>query len=206
MMPNKSTLTKQIVIVTKSNLLTNSIKDNLPDISFSSINKDSIESYNRIDLLIIDFNHIELKTVQQYKIKVVVNLVNKFNFFKDEIKISKPFKLNNLLKIIENSNNTEDIFCVINDDLIYNERLYTLSSEEKTIKLTEKENDIFKLMLLSPDYKVKKELLLQSIWDYHPNNESSTVDTHLYKLKLKLPEEMLQLKNNICQLNIKTLV
>ena len=92
--------------------------------------------------------------------------------------------------------------------LVISLRLIVISrhrKEKKSIKLTEKENDIFKLMLLSPDYKVKKELLLKNIWKYHENSESSTVDTHLYKLKLKLPSEMLQLKNNICKLNIKTL-
>jgi len=205
MIPSKSNLPKQIVIFTKSNLLANSIKDNLPTVEILSDNKGSIDSYSRIDLLIIDSDHIELETIQQYKVKTAVNLINRRQFLKDEIKISKPFRLNNLLRIIENSNNIKEIFCVINDDFIYNERLHTLNSEKKSIKLTEKENDIFKLMLLSPDYKVKKELLLKNIWKYHENSESSTVDTHLYKLKLKLPSEMLQLKNNICKLNIKTL-
>jgi DNA-binding winged helix-turn-helix (wHTH) protein len=110
------------------------------------------------------------------------------------------------LKIIEGAHNSQDIFCVINGDFIYNERLHTLNSQEKLIKLTEKENDIFKFMLLSPDFRIKKELLLKNVWKYHENSESSTVDTHLYKLKTKLPAEMLELKNNSCQLNIATLI
>ncbi len=209
MMSINSSLVKKIVIVTKSNLLADSIKCNLPNIDFLFISNNlqkSIDSHSKIDLLIIDFDCQKPEAIQQYKIKTIVTITNGNKFLKDEIKISKPFKLNSLLKIIEGTNNSKDIFCVINDDFIYNERLRTLNSQEKLIKLTEKENDIFKFMLLSPDYKIKKESLLKNIWKYHENSESSTVDTHLYKLKIKLPDEMLQLRNNICQLNIKTLM
>lgn len=205
MMPEKLNLTKQIILLTKSDLLTDSIKDNLPDVNFFSAYKESIDYFTRIDLLIIDFNHIDLEAIQKYKVKTIVNLTNRNSFSEDEIKIPKPFRLNSLLKIIDSSNKSKDIFCIINDNFIYNERLRTLNSEEKSVKLTERENDIFKVMLFSPGYKVQKELLLKNIWKYHENSESSTVDTHLYKLKIKLPEEMLQLRNNICQLNIKAL-
>ena len=197
--------TKKIVIITKNNGLASSIKDNLLDNDFLFISdswKNSIESHNKIDLLIIDFDYPELEDIELHKIKTIVSLTNRNKFLKDEIKISKPFRLNSLLKIIEGVNNSQDIFCVINSDYIYNERLHTLNSRKKLIKLTEKENDIFKFMLLSPDFRIKKELLLKNVWKYHENSESSTVDTHLYKLKTKLPDEMLQLKNNICQLNI----
>jgi len=102
MIPSKSNLPKQIVILTKSNLLANSIKDNLPTVEILSDNKGSIDSYSRIDLLIIDSDDIESETIQQYKVKTAVNLINRRNFLEDEIKISKPFRLNNLLRIIEN--------------------------------------------------------------------------------------------------------
>ncbi len=198
-------LVKKIAILTRSNLLASSIRDNLPDSDFLFISDDweeLINSHGKIDLLIIDLNYLLLNNSQYYKVKTVINLTNRGESLTNEIKISKPLKLNHLLNIIEAEHNNKDIFCVINNDFIYNERLRMLSSQEQLIKLTERENDIFKFMLLSPDCKIKKEWLLRNVWKYHKNSESSTVDTHLYKLKIKLPSEMLQLRNNICQLNI----
>ena len=83
--------------------------------------------------------------------------------------------------------------------------MHTISTQEKSIKLTAKENNIFKSMLLSTEFKIEKEFLLKNIWKYHENTESSTVDTHLYKLKAKLPDNLLELKSNSCQLNVSTL-
>jgi DNA-binding response OmpR family regulator len=196
-------LSKKIVIITESHLLVDSIKDNLPDNNFLFVSNnwnESINSHNKIDLLITDFDDLKIKNIQYYRVKTIINLTNKSELSKDEINISKPFRLNSLLKIIEDVKNRQDIFCAINDNLIYHERLYTLNSPEKSIKLTAKENDIFKFLLLSPGFKVKKWLLLKNVWNYHKNSESSTVDTHLYKLKTKLPDGMLQLKDNSCEL------
>lgn len=205
MILNGLNLPKQIVLLTKSDLLANSIKDNLSDTRFFSTYSQSIDFSSKIDLLIIDFDHAKLQNLKKYKIKTAINLINASIFLEDEIKISKPFRLSSLLKIIENSNSSTDIFCIINDHFVYNERLRTLNSEETSVKFTEKENDTFKTILLSPNHLIKKELLLTNLWKYHENSESSTVDTHLYKLKMKLPDKILQLGNNTCQLNIKTL-
>ena len=87
---------------------------------------------------------------------------------------------------------------LINNDFIYNEKLHTLSSQENSIRLTAKENNIFKSMLLSTDFRIEKEFLLKNVWKYHENSESSTIDTHLYRLKAKLPDNMLELKSNSC--------
>jgi DNA-binding response OmpR family regulator len=138
-------------------------------------------------------------------IKTIVNLTSKNKFSQDEINISKPLRLNNFLKIIQGVNNSQDIFCVINNDFIYNEKLHTLSSQENSIRLTAKENNIFKSMLLSTDFRIEKEFLLKNVWKYHKNSESSTIDTHLYRLKAKLPDNMLELKSNSCQLKITSL-
>jgi DNA-binding response OmpR family regulator len=60
-------------------------------------------------------------------------------------------------------------------------------------------------MLLSTDFRIEKEFLLKNVWKYHKNSESSTIDTHLYRLKAKLPDNMLELKSNSCQLKITSL-
>lgn len=201
-------LVKEVILLTRSNLLANSIKDNLLDADFFYIYNDYqalVNFHNKINLLIIDLSDLTLDNIWHHKIKTIINLTSKNKFSQDEINISKPFRLNNFLKIIQGVNNSQDIFCVINNDFIYNEKLHTLSSQENSIRLTAKENNIFKSMLLSTDFRIEKEFLLKNVWKYHKNSESSTIDTHLYRLKAKLPDNMLELKSNSCQLKITSL-
>lgn len=201
-------LVKEVILLTRSNLLANSIKDNLLDADFFYIYNDYqalVNFHNKINLLIIDLSNLTLDNIWHHKIKTIVNLTSKNKFSQDEINISKPLRLNNFLKIIQGVNNSQDIFCVINNDFIYNEKLHTLSSQENSIRLTAKENNIFKSMLLSTDFRIEKEFLLKNVWKYHKNSESSTIDTHLYRLKAKLPDNMLELKSNSCQLKITSL-
>jgi len=201
-------LVKEVILLTRSNLLANSIRDNLLDADFFYIYNDYqalINFHNKINLLIIDLSDLTLDNIWHHKIKTIINLTSKNKFSQDEINISKPLRLNNFLKIIQGVNNSQDIFCVINNDFIYNEKLHTLSSQENSIRLTAKENNIFKSMLLSTDFRIEKEFLLKNVWKYHKNSESSTIDTHLYRLKAKLPDNMLELKSNSCQLKITSL-
>ena len=201
-------LVKEVILLTRSNLLANSIRDNLLDADFFYIYNDYqalVNFHNKINLLIIDLSDLTLDKIWHHKIKTIINLTSKNKFSQDEINISKPFRLNNFLKIIQGVNNSQDIFCVINSDFIYNEKLHTLSSQENSIRLTAKENNIFKSMLLSTDFRIEKEFLLKNVWKYHKNSESSTIDTHLYRLKAKLPDNMLELKSNSCQLKITSL-
>ena len=201
-------LVKEVILLTRSNLLANSIKDNLLDADFFYIYNDYqalVILHNKINLLIIDLSDLTLYNIWHHKINTIINLTSKNKFSQDEINISKPFRLNNFLKIIQGVNNSQDIFCIINNDFIYNEKLHTLSSQENSIRLTAKENNIFKSMLLSTDFRIEKEFLLKNVWKYHKNSESSTIDTHLYRLKAKLPDNMLELKSNSCQLKITSL-
>jgi len=208
MIKAKFKLVKEVILLTRSNLLANSIRDNLLDADFFYIYNDYqalVNFHNKINLLIIDLSDLTLDNIWHHKIKTIINLTSKNKFSQDEINISKPFRLNNFLKIIQGVNNSQDIFCVINNDFIYNEKLHTLSSQENSIRLTAKENNIFKSMLLSTDFRIEKEFLLKNVWKYHKNSESSTIDTHLYRLKAKLPDNMLELKSNSCQLKITSL-
>jgi hypothetical protein len=201
-------LVKEVILLTRSNLLANSIKDNLLDADFFYIYNDYqalVNFHNKINLLIIDLSDLTLDNIWHHKIKTIVNLTSKNKFSQDEINISKPLRLNNFLYLIQGVNNSQDIFCIINNDFIYNEKLHTLSSQENSIRLTAKENNIFKSMLLSTDFRIEKEFLLKNVWKYHKNSESSTIDTHLYRLKAKLPDNMLELKSNSCQLKITSL-
>jgi len=150
MIKAKFELAKEVVLLTRNYLLANSIKDNLLDpknTNFFHTYSDCqalAHSHNKINLLIVDLNNCPIDNTWHYKIKTLINLTSKNKYLKGEINISKPLRLTSLLKIIQDINNSEDIFCVINKDFIYNEKLHTISTQEKSIKLTAKENNIFK--------------------------------------------------------------
>ena len=96
-------LVKEVILLTRSNLLANSIKDNLLDADFFYIYNDYqalINFHNKINLLIIDLSDLTLDNIWHHKIKTIINLTSKNKFSQDEINISKPFRLNNFLKII----------------------------------------------------------------------------------------------------------
>lgn len=204
---------KQIVVLSQSLLLIESIKDNFPfqiqnisaDFSINYIasnDSNSINYYDKIDLLITDFKPKNFE--DWYKINIIANLDNNNKISADEISFLKPLKLNNLFKVIKKTIDNNSVFCTINDYFIYNESTQSISSNKKLTTLTEKENKIFKFILLSGNFTAEKESLLKQVWQYNENSESSTVDTHLYKLKAKLPDNMLKIKNNIYQLSIDT--
>ena len=140
MIKAKFELAKEVVLLTRNYLLANSIKDNLLDpknTNFFHTYSDYqalAHSHNKINLLIVDLNNCPIDNTWHYKIKTLINLTSKNKYLKGEINISKPFRLISLLKIIQDISNSEDIFCVINKDFIYNEKLHTISTQEKSIK------------------------------------------------------------------------
>lgn len=205
-------LSKTIVLITDNLLLTKAIEENhlLDDLISSSdvtvhiiSNDDYFPLPSKVDLLILDSN--DFRFIEPYRVKTIINLSSNQYFSNsqsNEIKINKPFRLNKLLQLIENALQSSDLFCAINKNYLYNERLQTLTSATEVVKFTEKENHIFKAMLLENNFEITKDSLLKNIWRYHEDSETSTVDTHLYKLKAKLPAGMLEIKNNICRLSV----
>ncbi len=162
-----------------------------------------IDSIKKIDLLIID-KEIETNEIPFFRINLLLNLTN-IEISKNEMKLVKPFQLNKLLEIFSNSMKDQHLFCCINKNWIYRERDSKLMSLIKKISLTPKENSVLSALLAAPTFKLKKRALKNQVWNYHQNTESNTVETHLYKLKQKLPQNFLVIKGEQCTLNIKQL-
>ena len=96
----------------------------------------------------------------------------------------------------------DSLFVAVNDEWIYNERANILQSQNTKISLTDKENDLFKAFLLSKDFSTDKESLRKSVWNHHRDTESTTIETHIYKLKQKLPVGMLEIRNSVYSLRL----
>lgn len=154
-----------------------------------------------IDLLIV-CNTLDPQLIPIHKIRAIINL-SADNIAKHEIRLSRPLKLSLLIETIGKlRQDRESLFCWLGGDWIYNEKYSYIASVNENIKLTEKENAVFRTLMLRDDHKIDKDFLRTNVWNYHKNSESTTVDTHLYKLRQKLPPGMMTIKDNICSLSL----
>lgn len=197
---------KHIAIISDNSIVFDAIRDNIkyPIIFFDADYKKSIDSASKIDLLVIDKN-IENDDIPLYRINTLINLTDN-EVSGNEIKLRKPLKLENLLDIISRNMQDEYLFCCINTVWIYHQRSAKLRSKGGEILLTDKENALFMELLTSRDFSVTKKMLKSRVWNYHQNSESTTVETHLYKLKQKFPEKLLDVQASQCHLRITSLV
>jgi hypothetical protein len=63
---------------------------------------------------------------------------------------------------------------------------FSKKSSAGTIKLTEKELDILKVICDAPDRSIESRDLLQAVWGYAEGVESHTLETHIYRLRQKI--------------------
>lgn len=74
-------------------------------------------------------------------------------------------------------------------------RLITNLKSAKAIPLTEKETDILAFLAQTDNHQCTKEMMLQSVWGYHPDAETHTLESHFYTLKQKLGQDIVHLLN-----------
>lgn len=202
-------LKKLAVIVSQSPIIFNAVASNLEGQSFSlALTKltatglaSLITSSQKIDLLIIDDDlgaHSSPSKLRQ--IKTIVNLTNQ-SIRTDEILLRLPLNLSQLLNIVSSSQRRPQLFININQ-WIYDEQLAILFDQARQISFTNTENDIFKYLVLAFNHQATKQELFKSIW-HCQSTSSNTLETHLYRLKQKLPNVM-QIKDQYCQLIITT--
>ena len=71
-----------------------------------------------------------------------------------------------------------------------------IQRDNKSLRVTEKENEIFNFLMSHNDEYISRERLLSEIWNYNKEIDTHTLETHLYSLRKKIDEE-LQLKDLI---------
>lgn len=188
---------KKFLIASQNNIIRNALSDNT-DYDFTDYH--SVDFIEKADILIIDSKtHIDIPSL--YKANIIINLT-KAQILKREIAIAKPLFLQSLIKIINKNAADPSLFCAIDNNWIYHERAMALLSKDSEIMLTSKENDLFKAILISSKFTTDKETLQKTVWGHHRDTESTTIETHIYKLKQKLPEGLLEIKNSNYFLNL----
>ena len=116
------------------------------------------------------------------------NLDNKLTIEENEY-IIKPFKYPALLKSIElqlrqfgKTENTQHNI----GSYVFKPNSKVLESKDKSIRLTEKENDILKFLYQNLKTIVSREILLHEVWGYNSKVTTHTLETHIYRLRQKI--------------------
>lgn len=199
---------KKIELVITSNIVLQEEIDSLfkEDSGFSIDTfyaKDEAEIANflqinaKIDLVIID-NILDIASISKITniSKVIINMLPS-NSFGHYINLTKPFRIKELIDIINKSRNSKFIYEVIWPNLIFNEEasvILNISSCQNII-LTKKENALIAKLFLAKNHIMRKEDILEDLWGYSNNSETSTLETHIYRLKNKLPDGLLWSKD-----------
>ena len=115
----------------------------------------------------------------------ITNVRSDKNFY-----VKKPVSLNKIEEIIgELKNNKasrkEEIIRLKKFILIPVDKILYSNDKSEFIKLTEKEVQIL-IELGNSKISSSKKYLLEKVWKYNPNIKTSTVETHIHRLRKKL--------------------
>jgi DNA-binding response OmpR family regulator len=117
------------------------------------------------------------------------NIDNKHTIVANEY-ITKPFKYSELLKSIElhlrQFKRTEDTQYNLGSYLFKPNSKILEANGNKSIRLTEKENDILKFLYQNLETVVSREILLHEVWGYNSKVTTHTLETHIYRLRQKI--------------------
>ena len=61
-----------------------------------------------------------------------------------------------------------------------------VDADDKKIRLTEKETNILKYLLRAGPKPVHRDVLLEEVWGYNASVTTHTLETHIYRLRLKI--------------------
>jgi len=161
-----------------------------------------IINYNVIITDAINFGKLEDYLNETHK---VLCIGEKSNFagitnIRSEISFLKvPFKYSELKKRAEN------LFSYIKSEeskfkkfkyFSYDKQNRLIKCDNKSLRVTEKENEIFNFLISQKNDYVSRERLLSEIWNYNKEIDTHTLETHVYSLRKKI-DEKLQLKDLI---------
>lgn len=69
------------------------------------------------------------------------------------------------------------------------EKVLTNLKTQQEQRLTEKECQLLRLFCLNKGQDISKEKLMREVWGYHPDAETHTLETHIYRLRQKIEED-----------------
>ena len=105
--------------------------------------------------------------------------------------ITKPFRLGVLLTRlsahIRQHERSDDAVLTIGPYTFQpSNKLLVHNTDEKKIRLTDKETAILKFLYRAGDKVVSRDVLLDEVWGYNPGVTTHTLETHVYRLRQKI--------------------
>ena len=200
----------RLAIITSNTFFGESLKSLLQDYNFengiSLILEDfSLENIEELDVIVSDYkldqfiNLIQKTKMQKNKLKDIEKIFiteKEFELLpKNNIYLQRPFRFIELVEVLystferlkskrENKKTLGYISFIIPDrKLIY--------KDKKNVDLTGKESDIIVSLLNSSDRGITKEEVMSQVWMLNPNMETHTFETHLFRLRKKIKENLL---------------
>jgi DNA-binding response OmpR family regulator len=112
--------------------------------------------------------------------------------------VTKPFRFNVLLARIRAQLRQHEI----SEEAVFRIGPYTfkpsakvlIKSDNRRVRLTEKESNILKYLYRSGQQVVGRETLLNEVWGYNPAATTHTLETHIYRLRQKIEANPSQAK------------
>jgi len=170
--------------------------------AFSQINN------NFCDLVIVNsqssalngYNFIKSLRLAGFK-KPIIMLINQNNNLdiaddqnrKADEYINKPFRYPVLLKSIETQlhkfKKSENTKYSIGNYIFKPKSKILESNKKRSIRLTEKENNILKFLYKHIGNIVSRETLLHEVWGYNSKVTTHTLETHIYRLRQKIEDD-----------------
>ena len=136
-------------------------------------NNHNLGSINKFNKKPIIFLTNDLNTINQNnynnKILLPISLLELKNKIKNIIVASK-FVLDSSIKV---------------KDYILNKNEKKLTKQDISISLTEREVQLIELLFKEKN-PLSKKIILKKIWNYSPNVDTHTVETHIYRLRKKI--------------------
>lgn len=102
--------------------------------------------------------------------------------------LTQPMRLFDLLSLLEALPYCQELtFAHFSLDL--REKILKNLKTQTSQRLTEKECHLLRFFHQHKGDEISKEILLREIWGYHPDAETHTLETHVYRLRQKVEDD-----------------
>tara|TARA_Y100000992_G_C21242055_1_gene481246 strand:+ start:250 stop:894 length:645 start_codon:yes stop_codon:yes gene_type:complete len=167
---------------------------------FFKYNYEIIDQYTEVKkaggAILADLQSIKNISVEELKSKtffIINGSSHSYEEYSNQISIDRPFKIIDLFLLIEKTldqSKKRDQKKMNFVQHVFDPMTRTLFKENKSIRLTEKENEIFICLVENNNIYLSKKFLLQKVWKYNQSIDTHTLETHLYSLRKKIDQKL----------------
>ena len=167
---------------------------------FFKYNYEIIDQYTEVKkeggAIVADLQSIKNISVEELKSKtffIINGSSHSYEEYSNQISIDRPFKIIDLFLLIENTldqSKKRDQKKMNFVQHVFDPMTRILFKENKSIRLTEKENEIFICLVENNNIYLSKKFLLQKVWKYNQSIDTHTLETHLYSLRKKIDQKL----------------